>query len=77
MLIIAAQVFQCGIVSFNRRTNMADPWSISLHLEDSPNEFSWYIIFADGNSRPHSTTYFALEIRWRLRIGDAEPSSNF
>ena len=40
----------------------------SLHLSSSPNEFSWLIIFPNGNNIPHRTTYCVLEIwsmQWR------------
>ena len=53
------------------------PAGVSLDLESSPNEFSWYLIVTYGNNILHATTYLVLEIRWRLRIGDAETSSNF
>ena len=44
-------------------------------LGGSPYEFSWYPIFADGYIPP-LVVKFVLGIRWRLRIDDAEPSSN-
>ena len=31
----------------------------------------------DVNNIPYCAMYFLLEIRWRLRIKDAETSSNF
>ena len=40
-------------------------------------EFSRYLIFADEIKIPNPVIYVVLEISWRLRIGDAEPSSNF
>ena len=40
-------------------------------------EFSRCAIFANENNIPPPVAYFVLEIRWRLRIVDAEPSSNF
>ena len=33
--------------------------------------------FRGWNYHPDIMTYFALEIRWRLRIGDTKSSSNF
>ena len=44
------------------------PRCASLHLSSSPNEFSWLIIFPNGNNIPHRTTDCVLEIwsmQWR------------
>ena len=46
-------------------------------LASSPNKFSWYLIFADRNFSCRLVGWFVLEIRRRLRIGDAGSSSNF
>ena len=40
-------------------------------------EFSRYPIFVDGTFILHFVLLFVLRIRWRLHIGDAEPSYNF
>ena len=45
---------------------------VSLHLASSPNEFSWYLIFVDGNFIPHVVIWFVLEIRWWLRITNVD-----
>ena len=50
---------------------------VLLHKASSSNEFSWHLIFADQNNIPHYVVKFVLEIKWRLRINDAETSSNF
>ena len=50
---------------------------VSLHLASLPNEFSWYFIFANGTILTMPWKTFVSEIRWRLRIDDAETSSNF
>ena len=42
---------------------------VSLHLGGFSNEFSWRLISADANNTPQ---LFVLEIKWRLRIQDAE-----
>ena len=41
---------------------ICDPTVVSLHLESSLNEFSWYFIFVD---EIENEIYFVLEIRWR------------
>ena len=55
-------------------------WTVEIFttLGELPNVFLWcYLVFTNGNNVPHPVTYFVSEIRWRLRIGDAETSSNF
>ena len=47
----------------------------SLHVESSPNVFSWYLIFTDATNIYHSMACFVLQIKWRLRISDVVPSS--
>ena len=50
---------------------------VSLRLANSPEEFSRYCIFADWKTKSHPGTYFILDIKWRLRCGDAEISFMF
>ena len=50
---------------------------VSLHLESSSDECSWYRIIGHGINIAYPGTHFVLEIRWRVRINDAETSSNF
>ena len=45
---------------------------VLLHKAGSPSELSWHLIIADQNNIPHSVVKFVLEIKWRLRINDAE-----
>ena len=49
---------------------------ISLHLVSSLNGFAWYLIFVDTNNTSFHGILM-LEVRWRLRIDDAEASINF
>ena len=62
--------------TINKDGNTYVVWETSgrcfITLGGSPNEFSLHLIFADG-----VMAHFVLEIRWRLRIGDAKPSSSF
>ena len=41
---------------------------VPLHRASSPNEFSWYFIFADGNFISLLCYNLCLEMRWWLRI---------
>ena len=55
----------------------AAPDVTPLHSTSFFNDVSCYLIFADRNHIHHPLVKIVLKIRGRLRINDAESSSNF
>ena len=53
------------------------PWNLLHYTWRALGEFSWWKHFYDGNNFPHPVVEVMIEIRWLLRIDDAEPSSYF
>ena len=60
-----------------KRTNANNQGGVSLHLASSPMSFRGNLFSRMELAHPDFMAHSVLEIRWRLRIGDAKPSSNF